>query len=737
MRKLICLTLPVLMLAGCALNGTPDGLVPDPPAADENRFAGLSFERPQDRPAAFDDPMLDVLRSPSLARFRSEEEFLDWLRLTREAAQMRGVRWQRLTSYAEADMPVASAPPAPPPSAPGAPPSAPAPVESMRASPSEPVPVTGQAADSTNPEITNNQFAGVDEGGIVKQIGQHLVVLTDGRLFVTDLMPGGEPGLKLTDRADVYRSADEDTWYDEMLVAGRTILVTGYSYRENASEFTVLTLGEDGTVTRDATFYISSDDYYSTSNYATRMIDGKLVIHTPVYLSGRGWWSKFDPPVIREWRREEEDGWRERTEMETGRPLFRAEDIWMPVQRVLEPVVHMVTVCDISGATDSAAPPCSATAMVGSRDHEFLVTRDAFWLWLSPSMNERGAGTRETTATCRDDQRAQMPELAPSVLARLPIDGSKPSVLGVRGQPQNQFSMDMDDGHFRAVLDWYASACPPWARPEEAQLVYFDTPLSELGETHMDTAGGRYIDLPTPGVSDYEARFAGTHLVYGAREGWGSWPPPEGHTRANGRAIIVPLADPVSPVTLELPHDVIRAERAGASYVALTGYHDSKGLSVSLIDLRSDPHVSGSLVLEGRFESENRSHAFSSNIDADGEGLIGLPTIPLSAEASRWWWWSSTSDLSYVAVASDGTLAPAGMLEANRENPDEIEARGYSCEVSCIDWYGNARPIFTGGRILALVTSELVEGVLRDGQIEEVRRIDLTLPPEKPEMPES
>src|SRR5690606_32971377 len=126
----------------------------------------------------------------------------------------------------------------------------------------ESITVTASAADSApdNPEITNNQKAGVDEGGIVKQIGNYLVVLQDGRLFVTDLMPGGEAGLKLTDRANVYRSSDEDTWYDEMLVAGRTILVTGYSYREDATEFTVLELGDDGKATRQATFYISSDD---------------------------------------------------------------------------------------------------------------------------------------------------------------------------------------------------------------------------------------------------------------------------------------------------------------------------------------------------------------------------------------------------------------------------------------------------------------------------------------------
>ena len=731
MRWTYSAPLAALAVTGCSLfqpPAVPD--LPDPPPPDINRFADLQVAAPDKELPPFADPALDVLRSPQLTKFRSEEEFLDGLKLAREAAEARGAYWWRGMP------PVAmSAPPPPPPPPPvavatnGAPPTAAAPAPSAEA-PAESITVTGStvAGAEDNPEITNNQKAGVDEGSIVKQIGKHLVVLQDGRLFITDLMPEGEPGLKLTDRANVYRSDEEDTWYDEILVAGRTILVTGYSYDEAASEFTVLTLGEDGKVTRDATFYISSDDYYSGSNYATRMIDGKLVIHTPVYLSGRGWWTAFDPPVIREWRREEDDGFRERTELETGRPMFRAEDIWMPVQRLLEPVVHMVTTCDISGATDASAPACTATAIVGSENHEFLVTKDAFWLWLSPNSSEgRREYGRDDHSQCSKGPRPGLQDIAPSVLVRLPIDGAKPSVLGVRGEPQNQFSMDMDAGTFRAVLDWAQPQCRGWSREDGASLAFFDTPLSELGEGLEDTAGGRYFDLPSPGASSYEARFTEAHLVYGAREGWGSWPPPEGKPRENGRAIIVPVDDPSKPVTLELPHDVIRAERAGP-YMALTGYHDHTGLSLSLIDLRDEPRLSGSLVVTGRFESENRSHAFNSRIGPDGEGLIGLPTIPQSEDAARWWWWSHSSDMTYLAAAADGSLSEAGLLEVTRLDPNAESPTGYECEVSCVDWYGNARPIFTGGRLLALLNSELVEGELKDGKVSELRRIDLTAP---------
>ena len=34
---------------------------------------------------------------------------------------------------------------------------------------------------------------------------------------------------------------------------------------------------------------------------------------------------------------------------------------------------------------------------------------------------------------------------------------------------------------------------------------------------------------------------------------------------------------------------------------------------------------------------------------------------------------------------------------------------------SCVDWYGNARPIFLGDRVLALMGYEIVEGRLQAG----------------------
>jgi hypothetical protein len=45
-----------------------------------------------------------------------------------------------------------------------------------------------------------------------------------------------------------------------------------------------------------------------------------------------------------------------------------------------------------------------------------------------------------------------------------------------------------------------------------------------------------------------------------------------------------------------------------------------------------------------------------------------------------------------------------------------------ACAASCVDWYGNARPVFLRGRVFALLGYELVEGRIAGGAIREVRR---------------
>src|SRR5687767_13066370 len=80
-------------------------------------------------------------------------------------------------------------------------------------------PALAKTAEALADSITNVQHAGVDEGGIVKQHGDYLVVLRRGRLFTVQVST-----LKPTSAADAFGEGIDPrgAWYDEMLISGST-----------------------------------------------------------------------------------------------------------------------------------------------------------------------------------------------------------------------------------------------------------------------------------------------------------------------------------------------------------------------------------------------------------------------------------------------------------------------------------------------------------------------------------
>jgi hypothetical protein len=59
----------------------------------------------------------------------------------------------------------------------------------------------------------------------------------------------------------------------------------------------------------------------------------------------------------------------------------------------------------------------------------------------------------------------------------------------------------------------------------------------------------------------------------------------------------------------------------------------------------------------------------------------------------------------------------AGALEGRSAQTNDD-----GCRASCVDWYGNSRPLFVRGRVFALLGYEIVEGKIDASKISEVRR---------------
>lgn len=674
----------------------------------------------------FEDHALDPLTWPELQRFSGEADFRRYLRQLDAIRKKREQRWVA----AETGVKLASA----------------GPVEAgqMLCDPAmqdcpeaelQDVVVTAQRASSpaaaVSVSITNVQTANVDEGDIVKQIGHYLITLQDGRLIVVDMA-----GNRLTDRFDVYRRDEQGEpvgadWYDEMLVQDDHVLVAAYSYEDSATELSVFTLDQaTGTIARVGVFLISSDDYYSARNYATRIVGDKLVLYSPI--DAEDLRDRANRPIIRRWLPEQERA----AAQAAGQPLIAAEDIWKPVMRTGSPRVHTLSVCPLGQIGKGVMLECRSTALVAPGHGEMYVSPRAIYLWSTAWRESYGWNKPECTARQSVDAPSARDSI-PGAIYRIPLDGGAPTVVAARGAPGDQFAMDEDGGRFRALAIATNFRCN---REETGPVGFtlYQPQHSEFGDLYDPEAPASGRAVPSLTASYVQQRFAGDWLVYGGRKGWTGYPPDDADYGDDsgapefGNVIAVPLRRTGDAQVIPVDHSVLRLERVGPDRLVATGYHDAAGLEFTLFGLGKQARIVGRATLPKRFESEGRSHAFNATSAPDGSGILAIPTVADVEGNGRWWWRSRASDLSFLTMDKAGGLHPAGELVATLAE-DVAVAPGYTCEVSCIDWYGNSRPIFTGGRIFGLLGTQLVEAKMGDadrggGVIEEIERLDLTGP---------
>ena len=111
-----------------------------------------------------------------------------------------------------------------------------------------------------------------------------------GRLFTVSIAGGG---VRPIDHINAFPPGvtGGGDWYDEMLISGDRVIVIGYSYARGGTEVNRFRLSPNGRLTFEDAYHLRSNDYYSSRNYASRLIGNRLVYYTPLYLG----WQNGDP----------------------------------------------------------------------------------------------------------------------------------------------------------------------------------------------------------------------------------------------------------------------------------------------------------------------------------------------------------------------------------------------------------------------------------------------------------
>ena len=540
----------------------------------------------------------------------------------------------------------------------------------------------GDAMAAKDESITNTQHAGVDEGGIVKLHGDHLVVLRRGRLFTVAI---GNGALKPISAVDAF-GPDIDprsTWYDEMLVSDDTVAVIGYSYERGGTEVGLFNIDRAGNLNYRSTYHLRSNDYYSSRNYASRLIGSKLIFYTPLYLS----WYSDNPfaqfPAVRKWHKGA-------TAAEFQR-IVSATHVYRPERQpnaTYGLALHTVTVCDLAENNFK----CEATAVLGPAGRVFYVSPESVYVW--------------TTDWSRSGQRMN----ESSTLYRMPLDGSSPSAIGVSGSPVDQFSfLESEDKHLNVLVRSNTNGDAMWgAEVAAGDVAMLRMPLSSFNDGSQSASSWSYHPLPKPAGYTFQNRFVGNYLLYGTGSGWGA-------PQQNKANLFVVSWKDGDTSELSLTHGVDRIEALGADAIVVGT--DGKDLHFTTVRLGDSPEVADEYIRKDASQGELRSQGFFYKADGPNSGVLGLPISVPGRSGYRHLFEGSAA----ILFLRNESLHFEELGELGAESDKAVDD---GCRASCVDWYGNSRPLFVRGRVLALLGYEIVEGNLKDGRMREMRRVN-------------
>ncbi|WP_317930711.1 beta-propeller domain-containing protein [Halioxenophilus sp. WMMB6] len=550
-----------------------------------------------------------------------------------------------------------------------------------------------------NPEITNNQEAGVDEGDIVKVIGDYLVILRQGQLF--SVRYSGDT-LQAVDAISVLKPGwQHQAWIDELLVYQNQLVVIGYAYDgvigEGTVELNILSLSDDGHFSHDNSYVIAAGDYFSSENYATRIVDGELIFNFPMALDDLFYQGSSGPLQFARMgllpdSPEQPIRWQS---------LLTAQQIYKPRESSLHPVVQVFVKCPLASQLEL----CSAVGVItGQYEVTSYVTTQSIYL-ASQSLRQEFLIDAEFDYYIEDDPNTFVYDLY-----RIDLDSFSLTNQPINGTPINQFSF-LEEGDRIHLLTRRDGS-----DDELSGIFLYNLARADFGNTDSQPPPVRVA-----GYHDDDwlnSRFVGDWLALGQANYSGGF--------LDSNSFVLTLHNIHKQQALELftGHTSSRLEFVDDSLLVL-GYDDQENLLGSIVSLDSNPRILSDFQFTGVMEDEYRSHAFNATRLLEGGALFGFTTRPSSSwqEADDYSEDAEAADLYFVAVDRHHRLSPAGAFHS-QQAPEPVAE---DCVVSCVDWYGNSRPFFLRGKVYGLSGYELIQGDFFQGEVRELQRIDYRL----------
>jgi hypothetical protein len=247
------------------------------------------------------------------------------------------------------------------------------------------------------------------------------------------------------------------------------------------------------------------------------------------------------------------------------------------------------------------------------------------------------------------------------------------------------------------------------AEVNSGDLALLRVPLASFSDGRDGAPRESYRPLPKANGHALQNRYVGSYLLYGVGAGWR-----RPQATLHSEVYAIRYAVDAEAHSVPLAHGVDRIEALGTDAVIVGT--DGRDLHFTSVRLAHQAQAADRYTRVNAAQGETRSHGFYYRPEGEQEGLVGLPIIGGGRSAARHLRHESAA-LLYLRNQSL-KLSELGTLESRSAAADND-----SCRASCVDWYGNSRPLFLRNRVFALMGYEIVEGHLANGRIAEVKRI--------------
>lgn len=547
----------------------------------------------------------------------------------------------------------------------------------------------GSSGASKNSDVPEQ--AGVDAGDDVRLVGRFLVILRRGRLFSFDLGTNDKQhqALRLVGFMTAFDpgSSPASMRYDKFVVRGNQLIVLGYGIAGGGLEIHRFRISDGGVLRRDGTHQLRVDCAYTSC--VAHLAGDKLVLFAsfPVNLSGEQPLASL--PAMRKWSPESKPS--DFRSLVSPQRIFR-----FPNDSLIgsKPFLNSITTCDLRPVELT----CEARVIVGPRDDAYHLSATAEYVWMHEGDHPNLLRSSE----------------GPIALFRVPLSDSTPRAIRVVGGPFNQLSLNEDltgTLHVFASGDAWLGPRTPAAGEAREPAALFNFRLEDFGDGIRDAPSSSHRGLPLQAGLNVRSRFIGRWLLYAIGG-------PYYRSDSTSTALFAVPVDGGEVRRIDLPYYVERIASMDSEAVVV-GSAGVKTLHFVGIGLTPQLSLKGHFALTNPSKEEDEQDAFFFDGADAKRRLLAVPGKGYDRSDSTHWVRGST-EVVFLRTSARG-FAKVGALKITRNTPEDDKSLAVPTGWYD-DWYGNARGIFVGARIFALIGYELIEGqVIRDRLVERQR----------------